>query len=364
MAKKMKTPGQKRKSILRIVILLLALVLICLGAAIKGGMAVVSKQLIEKHETVIADVTDVQEKKITYRKKKRKKTKMVYSVSYQFQSEGKTYTKTLMISEPEYQALKDKKQMEVWYEPGNPERSSFEAHLRAKSSKRSFTANAISASIVVVPVCAVLYVILAFLFVREKGGVIPEGFVTDTSWLDVDDNFLIVLEDENLAIVKIDEKRVSRVQDLYQESASLESMVDEGKGVVTRVPLAKITSIESKHYSDSIYVKYEKDDDSDSESVEFLNPTVKEHALERIAPKLSSGLTKSVKELTRIQAAIPSLIGAIICGGAMAFFRDAIFVLILGGIGLLYALKTLLTRVIDPTVITTWEAPEKEGTEE
>ncbi len=68
------------------------------------------------------------------------------------------------------------------------------------------------------------------------------------------DNYLIMIEGQDLAVVTINEKRISRVQDLYQENATLEAMVAEGKGKVTRVPLAEIKSIESKHNSDTFFV--------------------------------------------------------------------------------------------------------------
>ncbi len=38
--------------------------------------------------------------------------------------------------------------------------------------------------------------------------------------------------------------------------------------------------------------------------------------------------------------------------------NDVLFVLIVGGLGLLYALKTLFKRMIDPTVVTTFAREE------
>ena len=155
---------------------------------------------------------------------------------------------------------------------------------------------------------------------------------------------------------KLNEKKVSEVQKLFQHDEPLERLLEVGKASVEQIPLNSITEVKTGHHEDTLTITY--GEKGTVRSVEFLNPTVKEHALERIAPLLNPDLTKSSKQLTRWQAAMPSIVGLLISCGILYYFEN-IIILMLGGLALFFAIKTMLARVIDPTLIMTWTLSEE-----
>ncbi len=284
----------------------------------------------------------------------------------EFQANGAVYKNTYDLSSSEFSRFEDNeiKEVEVWYDNNDPSENYTQKELLNLASQTGFVANIASMAIIIFPIAIAVYMFIAILFIKEPKGYIPEGFVTENSWLDVDDDYLIVLEEENLIVSKINDKHTKKVQCLYQESAPLEDILEAGKCKVTQIALADIVNVKSEHHSDSFSIDFKSGEDDDSIRVEFLNPTVKDHALERISIKLPSELEKSVKKLTRFQSTIWSSISMAICGGLVFFFIDMWFMIALGGIGLFFALKSFVSRLIDPTVITEWDFPEPKNAEE
>lgn len=361
MSNTIKSPGQKRKRLLQIIIVVLSLMAIALVAKGKEILSKGAEKLIKSHEVVSAEITALDHETVKVRKRRRTKTKEVYSLSYTFTVDGEAFDKTLSISEEIFNRLDGQTNIVAWYASGNPQINSIEEDLRQKVAQNNMANHLVSSSIIVVPVAIVFYVILNFLFVRESKKIVPEGFVTDTSWLDVDDDFLVALTDKDVVVAKINEKRVAKVQSLYQNSGSLEDMLTAGKCSVESIPLAGIIKMESQHNEDTFTVYY---GDNDSKSIEFLSPAVKEHALTRIVKAVPSDLTESTLHKTRLQSTLPSIISLIICGGLLWYFEN-IFVVLVAVLAGFFAVKGILVNLIDPAVVTTFskvqveQAPEE-----
>ena len=147
------------------------------------------------------------------------------------------------------------------------------------------------------------------------------------------------------------------MQDAYQNSASLEELLAISKSSkFKRIPLYEITRLLSNHNSDVIIIDHK----DDTHSIEFLNQTVKAHALDRIRPLIPTSLQYEKKERTRIQAAIPSIIFLAIMVSIILFFDSFILNLIIGFIIIVWTIPKIFSRLIDPTITERWLNPESE----
>lgn len=357
---KLRSPGQKRKVWIRASMLVLAIVGLTAAYFIKGPEQVAAIKLVKHHNSAQATVASLDQAEEEYRGRKgRKKTRIVYSVSYAYDINGERYEQQLPISASEYDALEGQDSVEVWYADSKPEAAKPQQVVQHLANEPGGD-RVFEVAIWFVPVVVVLNLLLTFLFGREPKGKLPEGFYTENSWLDVEDDRLIVLDGTHLLSMSFDKKHRDQVQEIYQRAGVngnyLEEILSQVETKRTLVDLGTVSKMTSEHFDDTIRLKYSVDGKEASLSLEFLSATVKAHALQRIARALPANLNMHVEKLTRLQAARGPLVVALISAGVAYYFLDHIWVVALLGLLGLYGVKVGVTRLLDPTITTMFSA--------
>ena len=353
---KIQSPGQKRKKYVQIISVLIFAAVTYFGAILFGKFNNALLQWTKDHQVVQATVTNLLEEEEEYRGRKgRKRTRTVYSMEYQFEADSETHTNSVIITSRAFDTTSKGDSVTVWYATNDPYTSDTEANIKDELSSNNLTGHLISVAPYTAPGFLFLYYLLSLIFVRESKKALPEGFYTENSWLDIDDRFIVALEGEELVYFNFDKSQASEVQMAYQSGQSIQEIHGISKSdKYKRIPLSEIKELKSDHNSDTIDIEYQED----VHHVEFLNQTVKAHALERIRPLIPISLEYRLKERTRIQATIPSLIGVLIIAGIIWYNDIFVFNLIIGFIGIIYIVPKVFSRLIDPTRTEYWELSE------
>ena len=357
-----KSVAQQRKTKLRLTIIILTMVALCAVAWLKGLSSEKAARLIASHQVAQATVLSLQHNQIKAGKTDEQDYKNIYSLQYQFTVNGESYQKTLLLSAYDYESLQGIEQIEIWYSPGNPEHNSIEKDLKTKARSSSFTWRLISAALFVIPAMLFLFKFVAFFYIREPKGTLPTGFYTDNSWLDIVDNCLAEIDNNTLRVAKFDKKKVDKVQALYQSNTAFSEIVSAVKAEETLIPLTKVTLLESKHYKDEISLEWLDGETEHDIRVQFLSVAAKEHALARISNLLPGALAHRITPKTRVQSALAGAIGVIIgtlviAAAILYQFSGKNLDIVLFALGCLiiyFALPSMIARLIDPTVVTSW----------
>lgn len=353
---KHKSPGQKRKGIVRIVAVVLFLVSTFCASLIAEKMHTSELSWVKNHNSTSAKVTDLTQEEEEYRNLKgRTRHRDVYYVSYEFAAADEQYTNDVSISHSQFSALAIGDNIEIWYDQDDPNSNDTKANIESEIANNNTLGNMISVVPYTGPAILFIYYLLTLIFVRESKHVLPEGFYTENSWLDIDDKYVVALENGELIYFSINDKQADAVQSAYQENAPLEELIRLGRAKkVARIPLAEISELTSDHNSDVFSLEH----NNKTHSVEFLNQTVKAHALQAVKQQLPPALQYEKIEKSRLQSALPALIFlAVLAGGA--FYMDAFLVwLIVGFIAVIWVLPKIFSRLIDPTVREQWTTPE------
>ena len=195
--------------------------------------------------------------------------------------------------------------------------------------------------------------VIKTIYVRETGE-LAEGFYTQRSWLDVDDNVLVSVTGNDVSFFEIPDGYLPEVQKGYQQGLSFEKLVEEArvkKDKVIRISMSTIDKMASSHKEDTIGI----DVNDDYHSIEFLNIKTKEHALKRFQLLLDEALVYRQTKPTRLRAALPWLITLCVFAIIMFLFQNAVVWGITFGIGFFLILPKLLRELIDPTQMEIWE---------
>ncbi|WP_077755584.1 2',3'-cyclic-nucleotide 2'-phosphodiesterase [Shewanella psychrophila] len=200
-------------------------------------------------------------------------------------------------------------------------------------------------------VSVIAYFVLKHLCVRVSQGSLPEGFYTQSSWLDVDDKYLVLIQADELVFFEFERRVAKRLQIEYQHSASVDELIalaDPKK--VRRIPFDEISELVSDHNSDIFYVKHK----GQRHRVVFINQTVKAHALELVQLLLPEELEYHRNERTRFKAALPVL-AIFISLGMFAMVIDMVLIRYLFSLtALLIAMPKLFSCYLDPKVTEIW----------
>jgi len=353
---KYKSPGQKRKRIVRIIVFIIFCVVTYGGGELLKRVKSSELDWVESHKSVVATITELKTEEEEYRNMKgRKRYRDIYLASYRFSIDGNEYTSTVEVSSLAYAKLKQGGEINIWYANGDPDLNDTESNVESEIAGNTAAGNIGGVLPYTAPFSLILYWLLKIIFVRESKKALPEGFYTETSWLDIDDNYVVFLDGNDLVYFNIHHKQSSDVQEAYQKNASMEELQGISQSTkFKRVPLSEIKELTSNHNSDVINIEHGED----SHSVEFLNQTVKAHALERIRPFIPQTLKYSKKEKTRLQAAMPSTIMLAIFAGLIYYFDGYILNGILAFIAIVWIVPMIISRLIDPTVVEEWVTPE------
>ncbi len=353
---KHKSPGQKRKGIVRLVAFTVFAFATYGASSVLGSLTSGSLEWVQASHQVLATVSEMNYEQEEYRNLRgRKRYRDIYSVTYSYVVDGNEYSNTVEVSEALYSGYENGSQVAVLYAADDPYTSDIESNIELELSANNTVENMLNVVPYTGPAGLVLYWILSIVFVRESKKSLPEGFYTETSWLDVDDNYVVMLDGDDLVYFNIDAKQSGTVQEAYQNDATLEELVAISKSSkFSRIPLAETGKLTSHHNSDTISVEY----GDDIHSLEFLNQTVKAHALERIKPRIPASLEYRKTERSRLQAAVPAMAVLTIIVGAMLASGIFILNLLLGVIAVIWVIPKVVSRLIDPTVTEEWLKPE------
>ena len=201
----------------------------------------------------------------------------------------------------------------------------------------------------------VTYFLLKLLCVKVSQGNLPEGFYTQSSWLDVDDKSLVLIQADELVFFEFKRKMTKRLQVEYQHHASVDeliSLADPKK--VHRIPFDEISELVSDHNSDIFYVKHK----DLRHRVVFINQAVKAHALELVQLLLPEELEYHRNERTRFKAAFP-FFAIFVCLVMLAMAIDIVLIRYLLGLIILFiAIPKLLSSYFEPKVTESWRQRE------
>jgi len=353
---KYQSPGQKRRKLVRILSIAIFLITTYLGSIILGKMSSSELDWVKSHKTADAQVNSLVHEEEEYRNRKgRLRTRDVYLLEYTFEDNGKSIINQIKLPKSEFNQLEKGEYIEVWFSELDSSINDTANNVQHKLDNNNTTSNIIGAAPFTAPGSLILYFILAFLFVRESKKSLPEGFYTENSWLDIDDKYMVAIDGTDLVYFSIDDKRTSDAQKAYQEEESLETIMAVSKtSKFHRIPLSEITNLSSNHNSDVFKVTH----NDKNHSIEFLNQTVKAHALERIEKLIPKNLKHEVVEKTRLQAAMPAAITLLLLI-LVGFFADMYLLnLGLGFVAIFWVAPRLISRLLDPTVSRVWSTPE------
>jgi len=353
---KYKSPGQKRKRIVRIIAFIVFCVVTYGASMLLEYTKTTELGWVKGHKTVVATVTEIKSEEEEYRNLKgRKRYRDIYLVTYSFNLGEESYSSTVEVGLIEFTKLKKGSNINVWYADGDPDINDTESNMKSELASNNSTSNMVEVIPYSLPFALVLYFLLKIIFVRESKKALPKGFYTETSWLDIDDNYVVYLDGNDLVYFNIHHKQSSDVQEAYQKNASMEELKGISQSTkFKRIPLSEIKELTSNHNSDVIHIEHGED----SHSVEFLTQTVKAHALERIRPLIPKTLEYTKKEKTRLQAAMPSTIMLAIFAGLIYYFDGYILNGIMAFISVVWVIPRIISRLIDPTVVEEWVTPE------
>lgn len=350
---KFKSPGQKRKGIVRIVAILMFAALTYGGSLVVKYYNAATLNWTENHQVVTATVSDLTQHQEEYRNLKgRVRHRNTYQVSYEFVVNGEAYGNTVEVDHALYSRLGVGEEMEVWFASDEPTVNDIGDNVRSALAADNPIGNMIDVAPYTVPTSLFIYWMLALIFVRESKKAMPEGFYTETSWLDVDDQYIVALDHSDLIYFKFGKNRTDAAQEAYQNDEPLEALIRAARPAeVIRIPLGEVNRISSDHNSDTIEITH----DRKNHSIEFLNQAVKAHALDRIKGLFPEELSYVRKDRTRLQAALPSML-LLLALAAGAYYLDVLIAhLIIGYFAVFSIGPRFVSGLLDPTVTETWE---------
>jgi hypothetical protein len=356
---KLQSPGQKRKKIVRILSFIIFLAATYVGSIVAAHFKNTIYQWVDDHQQVAAKVIELTSEEDEYRNLKgRKRSSTVYVISYAFEISQEKFENTIEVDHSLYSSLQQGDSLTVWYASSDPQLNDARANIESTIASNTTLGNMLSAAPYTAPASLFLYYLLSFIFVRESKKKLVPGFYTDQSWLDIDDKYIVYLDQDELVYFAFDKRVSSKIQQAYQEDKTLDELISISKSKeINRIPLQQITEISSNHNSDIINIEYE----DKTHSVEFLNQAIKAHALEKIKPRIPTELDYQIDQKSRLGATIPSALTLLVIFSIGYFVDMFVIQLILGFIGIVWVLPTIFSRLIDPTETKSWVKPQQEG---
>jgi len=203
--------------------------------------------------------------------------------------------------------------------------------------------------------------VLSFFFVRESNKVLPKGFYTKTSWLDIKHNSLVHIDHNDLVVIKIDDGKMGAVQDGYQNKASLEELTALSKSdEIIRIPLNEVKNLTSEH--NAHYFSIEQGEKT--HSVDFMMPLVKAHALQTIKRHLPSTLDYDKRKKTRFEAIMAESIVLIILAAIGYFVGNITVSALLIAFGVIVIMPSIIKSLANPPIVESWESDSSSAEEE
>lgn len=351
MAKKLLTQGQKRKRIIQMCCILISVLAIVVGVSIQDSQLKQAQSLYLYHQATQGSITDLYQDVEQYQGRNGKtKTRDVYYLRYDFSVANQVYFGEIALTAEQYTEFAGQQQLEIWYQATDPSINMAPFKINEQLTSQSTVRRALRLAMFIIPATVMLYYLLTLLFAREPKGYLPEGFYSENSWLDVEDGYLVVLNEQCLSALSIHKKHLDEVQHLYQNQGSWEQILAASHGKLKEIPYSDITCIKSDHSSDVIAIEYGVEQVA---RIEFLNPTVKAHALVRLQRYLPQRLILNTHHFSRLRSIRNSLIAIVVLSLLLAWVSELWLSVIIATI-LLVIIRHTISRWFDPTVRSLW----------
>lgn len=346
-----KSPGQKRKTRAQIIVVVFFLAVAFIVASATEFFAQSNLKWVDGAASTNATVTSISEETEEYRNRKgRKRYRERVWLEYKFEAEGVTVSERVDVSNVLEIPSMDKN-MVVLYQPGNPQKHKLEYQVNSTLNEKGLLSYVISTLPFSGGAAYVLYIVLNLLWVKESKKTLPEGFYNETSWLDVDDKYVVAVDNGNLICFDIHKKRVRDVQEAFQSDESVDKLIQLSKhSSMISVPLTEVTKVSTDHNSDVIYITH----DETEHALEFLNVKVKTHALKRIIFSIPGAKEYNKRERTRVEATRLSFFGLVIVLAGAWFIDHFITYIIAGFILVIWLIPSFCTQLFDPSTTRSW----------
>jgi len=271
-----KTQGQRRKKIVTAVVVVAFLLTSAIGILLYQKLMGSAYAWVEDHSEVQGTIINLKAENEEYRTVKgRKRTRTNYFARYKFDTDGEEILGSFRTSASRYDQLAIGDGISIWYDANDPYNSAPQENV-ANGKTSSTTSAMIAVLPFTVGFAFFLNALLGFLFVRESNSKLNEGFYTDNSWLDVEDNKLVLLDSTSVSVSNLQDKQIKQITAAYQKNASHKELISLIKNDQHEsVELANIVGITSRHDEDTIRIVTEED----SISLDFLNNGTKAHDL-------------------------------------------------------------------------------------
>lgn len=211
-----------------------------------------------------------------------------------------------------------------------------------------------SALMIVMPITIfgswVLHTVLSFLYLRNPGYSLKEGCYSDSSWLNLEDNQLVLLDKSALVVVNFDSDQAEAISEAYQNNSSCEDLrYIKNSDSIKRIFYSDMESLRSRKEEKSLTIVA----GGETTELQFLNAGTKACALPYLKSRLPEALKASEIETSRRKTAFPQVIACaffVVC--AALTYQSAVSVVI--GAPALVLLPGILETLFDPAMQGNW----------
>jgi len=222
----------------------------------------------------------------------------------------------------------------------------------------------LSAGFILLPITLlvswVLHVVLNFLYLRDPAYMLEEGCYSDTSWLNLHDNQLVLLDHDSIVTADFNNEQAPAISEAYQNDSSCQDLQYVlNTQQLHRVLLSEINLLKSRKNENFIEIVSA----TDSIILQFQNAGTKEHALSYLTARLPE--TTSIRESKAPvwKSALPQLFvcGLFALSAVLSNQSGLAFVLALP---VVFLLPGLLENLFDPIVHSEWNMKEIQATQQ
>lgn len=212
----------------------------------------------------------------------------------------------------------------------------------------------LSALLVVMPITIVgswlLHALLSFVYLRNPGYSLKEGCYSDSSWLNLKDNQLVLLDKTAMVVVNFDSDQAEAISEAYQNNSSCEDLrYIKNSDSIKRIYYSDMESLRSRKEENSIKVVAS----GETTDLVFLNAGTKACALPYIKSRLPESLRESEIETSRRRTAFPQVMACAFFVICAAFTYQSAVSLVIGAPALVL-LPGILETLFDPAMQGNW----------
>lgn len=195
----------------------------------------------------------------------------------------------------------------------------------------------------------VAYSLFDYIYLRDPGYSLEEGCYSDISWLNLNNNQLVLLDDDAIVTADFDAEQADKISADYQNDSSCKGLeYVQGAQQLRRVRFSDIEVLKSQTDTNFIEIT----DGRESVFLQFKNAGTKAHAFKHIKTRLPATLAVNESDTTKastMKTVLPQLsVCALFAIGALLANQLAVSLII--GAPILLLLPSILANFIKPAV--------------